>query len=47
MKLMMTIANAAIAVQATLTPPYNPQIPKVWDDAMVETMELPLVSPAR
>jgi hypothetical protein len=46
MKLIMVIAASAIAAQAALTPPYNPQIPKVWDDAMVETMELPLVSPA-
>lgn len=46
MKLITAVAAAAIAAQAPISPPYNPQIPKVWDDEMVETMELPLVSPA-
>ena len=46
MKLITAIAAAAIAAQVPISPPYNPQIPKVWDDEMVETMELPLVSPS-
>ena len=46
MKLTTAIAVAAIAAQVPLAPSYNPQIPKVWDDQLVETMELPLVSPA-
>lgn len=46
MKLITAIAAAAIAAQVPSSPRYNPQIPKVWDDVMVETMELPLVSPA-
>ena len=32
----------AIAAPATQQPPFHPNIPKVWDDKEVESMELPL-----
>jgi hypothetical protein len=39
-------ASAGITAQPKIAPPFRPEIPRVWQDAALEQLEVPVSQPA-